>query len=212
MASFPQMSARCAALVLVLGGCLSSGCVTTGGALLGDSKPREVPVQLGVMWNHEVAFAPDPVHNGTPTPGLVGRIYIFGQVIGTPLEGDGALHVELWEGGGSNRPTALEQWDIDPVTLRKFQRRDAVGPGYSVFLPWSTYRPDLTNVVMKVAYKPKTGAPLYASPSSLVLTTSMDPTPGQPVNLPQSLQPMSPMPPAPMNPAPQMLPMPALMR
>jgi hypothetical protein len=156
-----------------------------------------------------VAYAPDTVHNGTPTPGLVGRIYLFGQEIGTPMEGDGALHVELWEGAGSTRPTALEQWDLPPESLRKFLRKDMVGPGYSIFIPWSTYRPDLTNVVMKVAYKPRNGAPLFASPAALALTGGMDPTPGHPVH---AMPPTLPMPGPPMTPAPQTLPMPSLMK
>jgi hypothetical protein len=169
MASIPQISARCAALALALAGCLTSGCVSTGGLVANDAKHKEVPVQLGVIWKHEVAFAPDPVHNGTPSPGLVGRVYLFGQEMGFPLEGDGGLHVELAD-GSMNPPAVLEQWDLDPETLRKFQRKDMVGPGYSIFLPWSTYRPEVTHVIMKVAYKPKQGAPLYASPASVSLT------------------------------------------
>ncbi len=170
MASIPQkLSVRQGILLLVLAGCLSSGCVSIGGPLLGESsKPKEVPVQLGVCWKHEVAFAPDPIHQGTPSPGLVGRVYLFGQEVGMPLEGDGGLQVELSD-ASVNPPHPLEQWTLDPETLKKFQRKDMVGPGYSIFLPWSTYRPEVTHVVLKVSYQPKTGLPLYASPASILL-------------------------------------------
>ncbi len=167
MAYFPQMSLRRGALLLVLAGCLSGGCVSIGG-LVGLNGPKETPVQIGVFWNHEVTFAPDPAHGGTPSPGLVGRVYIYGHNMGVLLETEGALHVELSDGSGK---PALEQWNIDAETMKKFQRKDFLGAGYSVFLPWSTYRPELTHVVLKVAFQPKEGVPLYASPSALVLNT-----------------------------------------
>jgi hypothetical protein len=168
MASVRQISLRLGALVVALAGCLSAGCVGVNLQISQESaREQELPCELAACWQHEVAFAPDPAHGGQPAPGLVGRVFLFNKKR-LPVEGDGSLHVELAD--GSVTPAkVLEQWNFDPVTLRKYQRKDMVGPGYSVFLPWGTYSPDRTHVVMRVVYKPAKGTPLYATPSSLAL-------------------------------------------
>src|SRR5437660_1635491 len=58
--------------------CLA-GCVGTGSFLqLGGETPGSVPCQVVATWNPGVVFSPDPIHDGAQTPGLVGRVYLFG--------------------------------------------------------------------------------------------------------------------------------------
>jgi hypothetical protein len=103
-------------------------------------------------------------------PGIVGRVYLFGKDIAFPLQADGSLYVELAE-IDNGQPKVLEQWSIDALTMAKLQRKDAIGAGYSLFLPWGTYRPDISHVQLRVAFQPaKGGTPLYGAPSSVVLT------------------------------------------
>ena len=56
-----------------------------------------------------------------PTPGLVGRLYLFGPEIDFPLPADGALTVDLYV-APPDKPdgalTHLEQWRIDKETLK----------------------------------------------------------------------------------------------
>jgi hypothetical protein len=132
------------------------------------------------MWQPEVMFAADPTHNGMPTPGLAGRLYLFGPETGHPLVGDGSLVVDLFDDSpvaSGGQPKLLEKWCLDKDTLKRLLRRDFLGQGYTLFLPWGTYRPDIHHVHLMVCYTPQKGSPLYA-PSSPV-TLSSDNVPPQ---------------------------------
>jgi hypothetical protein len=138
----------------------------------GPPTPEGAPAQVLTTWEPQVVWAPDPVHNGTPSPTLVGRVYLFGPDLGFPMTGDGSLAVELYAGAQSGEPAALvETWNIDAESLKKFLRRDAIGWGYTLNLPWGSYRPELTRVRLKVRYEPSgEGAkPLYAEGSPFTL-------------------------------------------
>ncbi len=152
--------------------CLA-GCVGTGSFLhLGPEQPVAEPCRVLAVWNPEVVFTPDPVHAGTPNPGLAGRIYTFGPTIGYPMLGNGSLVVQLFDDVQTavDKATApLEEWRLDPETLKQLQHRDAVGWGYTVFLPWASYKPEITQVHLKVCYIPPKGFPIYAAGGPITL-------------------------------------------
>jgi hypothetical protein len=113
-----------------------------------------------VWWQPCVRYAPDPAHGGAPIPGLAGRLYLFGPEVGFPLVGDGKLSVLLSDETGGP-PVQKEAWNIDADTLKTWVRRDDIGWGYTLFLPWTTYRPEMTKLRMRVCYVPAKGSPLY---------------------------------------------------
>ena len=137
------------------------------------------PCQIVTTWMNEVQYAPDVVHDGVPTPGLVGRVYLFGPAIDFPQVGDGGLVVDLYNDTAGPATQPLERWQIDPVTLQKFLKKDIVGWGYTLFLPWPTCRPDVTKVHLTVRYDPAGGgSPLWAQTS--LVTIEHPPAPGGP--------------------------------
>jgi hypothetical protein len=152
---------------------LAGGCVTTSNWLGGtaDGPPVGVPCQVVATWDAEVRFAPDPVRGGMMAPGLAGRLYLFGPQIDFPMGADGSVVVDLFDAThpGPLPAAPLEEWRIDRETLLRLQRRDAIGWGYTLFLPWGTYRPDLGVVQLKVRYEPAKGTPLYAENAPLTL-------------------------------------------
>jgi hypothetical protein len=152
---------------------LAPGCVTTGAWVSGlDNPPPKPACQVVATWTNQVLFTPDPVHNGEPTPGIAGRIYLFGPTVDYPVPGDGTLTIDLFDEAhpsSSQPPVPLEEWRIDRDTLKRLEHRDAIGQGYTLFLPWGTYRPDITRVRIKVRYDPAKGGPLYASGAPLTL-------------------------------------------
>ena len=75
---------------------LLAGCMTTG-SFLGSDGPASDICRVVVAWHPEVIFTPDPVHGGQPTPGLAGRVYLFGEQIDYPRVGDGSLVVDLYQ-------------------------------------------------------------------------------------------------------------------
>lgn len=124
-------------------------------------------------WDKNIYEAPDPMRGGAPNIGLMGQIMLFGPDVVDPLTGVGELYVELYdhtprEHGG--QPKRLEIWQIDPETFqRMLQRDDTLGWAYSVFLPWSTYRPDITKVYLSATFTPAQGAPVTAPGTLLAL-------------------------------------------
>src|SRR2546425_341996 len=61
-----------------------AGCSCMDGLCKKDEpKPTCTVCKIVATWNPEVAHAPDVVHGGAPVPGLVGRIYLFGQELST---------------------------------------------------------------------------------------------------------------------------------
>lgn len=158
-----------AALMLTL----ATGCVTMDALLLGDdAPPTDPPCQVVATWTNQVIFTPDPTHNGEPTPGLAGRVYLFGQTVGRPVAGNGTLTIDLFQDAhpsAGKSPLPLEEWRIDRDTLQRLLRRDPIGWGYTLFLPWATYRPEISHVHLKVRYDPVNGTPLFASGAPLTL-------------------------------------------
>lgn len=153
---------------------LLCGCVTTGSFLPGHvEKPPIGPVfQIVATWNKEVVFAPDPTRGGAPQPGLVGRIFLFGPELSFPHLGDGGLIVDLFDDAPvcQGKPAVhIEQWRFDKDSLRLLARKDGIGWGYTIFLPWGTYQPTISQVHLRVRFEPQKGAPIYQESSSLIL-------------------------------------------
>jgi hypothetical protein len=129
-------------------------------------------VQAAAVWQPYVLFAADPTHEGATTPGLAGRLYLFGSQADLPIVTPGKAQVRLYPDppspGAPDVP--LEVWQLDPDTLKAKLQHDPIGWGYSLLLPWSTYRPELTHVRLTVRFEPaKGGAPLFAQETHLSL-------------------------------------------
>jgi len=116
-------------------------------------------------WTGQLEHGPDPTRSGAQVPGLAGRLYLFGPEIGTPLEADGKATVDLYDEtprAAGCQPVLVERWNFDKDTLKLLLRKDTIGWGYTLFLPsWEAYRPDMTQVRVKVCYQPAQGSPLY---------------------------------------------------
>jgi hypothetical protein len=151
-------------------GLLLSGCVTLDAKV--KDAPCGTPVQAVATWQTYVLFGADPTREGASTPGLAGRLYLFGPQADFPLAAPGSVEVRLYpEPPNPAAPEApLEVWRLDPETLKGTLQRDAIGWGYSLLLPWGTYRPDLTHVRLTVRFDPaKGGTPLSAQETHLTL-------------------------------------------
>ena len=157
---------------------VASGCVPLESFLAQVAPPPGAAVcQVVATWQNKVMFTPDPVHGGTLTPGLAGRLYLFGPQIDFPLVGDGAVVIDLYDdnpAGAGKPPVHLERWQIDRDTLKRLLRQDAIGWGYTLFLPWATYKPETTHVRLTLCYVPAQGIPLYAPPTTLTLVPGTD--------------------------------------
>jgi hypothetical protein len=149
-----------------------SGCVALDGFVWKTDEPPAGKVgKIGVFWESQVAFAPDFLHNGQRTPGLGGRLYLFSPDGKYPIAGDGKVTVELYLPGKPAKADAstgedvpdqpLDRWEFDPVTLKRLLQKDSLGWGYTLVMPWATYRPDIKDVKLRVCYQPPKDFPLY---------------------------------------------------
>jgi hypothetical protein len=150
-----------------------AGCVITEGFHRPKEEMPTGPVhQVHATWESRVMTTQDVLNQGAPLSGLAGRMYLFGQELGAPVGGDGIAIVDLHDVSPETtqgKPKLLERWEIDRETLKRLARKDTIGWGYTLFLPWSTYRPDVTRVQLQVRYVPEKGLPLFSPPAVIGL-------------------------------------------
>ncbi len=141
--------------------------------LTGKPAPPKLPAsEMTVMWRNKVDYLPDPTHNGVMGAGLAGQLFLYGPNM-LPAVADGKLTVALYDetprppGQKANLP---EGWEFTKDDLKKLVTMDErFGKSYALFLPWPTFRPDVTKVRIAVRYDPEQGHPLYASETKIAL-------------------------------------------
>ena len=145
----------------------ATGCVHTCGFC--RPKPEQPPVgpahQVHAAWENRVMVTQDVVNGGVPLVGIAGRLYLFGQEIGYPVIGEGSAVIDLYDvtpETTQGTPKMLERWEIDRDTLRRLARKDDIGWGYTLFLPWNTYDPKIGRVQLQARFLPDKGLPLYS--------------------------------------------------
>lgn len=162
---------RVICLSLIIG--LVPGCVTAEI----NSRPVEIAPtgavhQVHAAWENRIMTTPDVVNSGKPLIGLAGRVYLFGQELRNPVAGDGMAIIDLCDLSkvdADAKPQLLERWEIDAATFKRLLRKDTIGWGYTLFLPWNTHRPDITKVQLQVRYVPEKGLPLFSPPTVVTL-------------------------------------------
>ena len=149
-----------------------SGCVTLPKGDKEDPMPHGQVCQVVATWNHQAVFVPDPAHGGVEEPGLAGRLYLFGPEISFPLIEDGSVVVDLYDdtkAPGDGQPIPLEEWRFDPATLKRLAKKDMIGWGYTLFLPWGTYKPEINQIHLKVRYVTAKGNPFFCESGPMSL-------------------------------------------
>lgn len=179
---WPRSAGFIPALVALL-----AGCVAPEKFVHRAAAPTGSVCQAAVTWSNRVNYIPDPANGGIPTPGLAGRLYLFGAN-GLALAGDGAVVIDLYDDtprgqsqppqGDQRASVPVEQWRIDRDTLGRLLVEDSVGWGYTLFLPWGTYRRDVSQVHMAVRFEPTHGTPIYAPGGPLTLDHGATPPGG----------------------------------
>jgi hypothetical protein len=166
-------------------GCLllaiTSGCTVmeTAGLYKAPEVPPPAVDELLTRWDPYVRFASDTVNPGHTIPGLAGRVYLFNEQLRDGVDAQGHITATLFDmtpvaAGGA--PVQVAIWDFDPQSLKKMKKKDMIGDGYTLFLPWEEYRPEIRQVKLKLAYVNKQGQPQYSDESVMTLQTGAPPT------------------------------------
>jgi len=168
-----------AAITLAHTGCIHQGDLQPDAPkpLVPPPKPSTPPSHVIGCWKKNVEIGTDTVTQ-KPLAGISGRVYLLDESGTYSMPGDGELTVELYDDSGRAQGEAskkLEIWNIDPDTLKKLMQKDFMGPGYTLSLPWSTYRQDITQVHMAVSFKPKSGSPVAWTGSPMTIDHTQAP-------------------------------------
>ena len=143
---------------------LTSG--TSGGASLGsfnwmtgkyDKGSKQPATEIAIGWRHWIDYLPDPTRDGKMGPGLAGQMFLFSHGLQT-VDAEGTLTVDLYDETpyppgqtGGNIP---ERWVFTKDALKKLHSVDErFGKCYVLFLPWVSYRPEVTKVRISVRYE-----------------------------------------------------------
>src|SRR5947208_6366801 len=152
----------------------AGGCVNLPTAGASKELPPTAPVaQAHATWESKVRYLEDIVHGGRLTPGLAGSLYLFSGS-NAPVQANGTVQIELFDVSqlppGQRPEKPLECVRLDKESLKSCLGKDGFGLWkYTLFLPWSTYRPEITKVVMVVSYIPAQGPPVYAQTTTVDL-------------------------------------------
>jgi len=141
-----------------------------------DSPTPQVSEVLA-YWRSEVYFSQDEENQKKPLPGLAGRVMFASQSSNRMVEATGELVVRLYDMTNVAAPRLLAEYGFDPHALKKLKSEDRFGDGYTLFLPWETYRPEVRQVQVELRYFPKDGSEIRAQPTTLVLETNAAPRP-----------------------------------
>jgi len=129
-----------------------------------------------VAFQNHIDYLPDPVREGAPGPGLAAQIFLF-DARDQPAIANGTLTIDLYD--DTPRPAgqpgiAPERWQFRKDVLKELRSVDErFGPNYVIFLPWPSYRPDVSRVRIRARFDPDQGGfTLYAPETKL----GLDPT------------------------------------
>ncbi|QDU23633.1 hypothetical protein [Urbifossiella limnaea] len=134
---------------------------------------------LHLNWQNRIAKLPDPTAEGKFKPGLVGQMFLFsgGQKMLPIANPDGKLTVELFDASpraGTAEPVRLGSWTFEKDVLARLVTTDErFGKSFALFLPWPTYTPSVSRVMLMAKYEPDQGFALHAEPMTMTIDTSV---------------------------------------
>ncbi len=171
----------CGILLVPLAGCTEFQKVCTANWI--DPEWRtghaDQPVtDMITFWDNRMRVTEDSVNGGAPLPGLAGRLLLLND--NATVEAKGSVVVQVFDMTNAKKgapPLEVGTWTFPALALKKLKKRDGIGDGYTLFLPWSGYHPEVREVKVQVCYKPENGAARYSSPSQVTLQTDDLPPP-----------------------------------
>jgi hypothetical protein len=159
-----------------------------------EKAAKGTATEIAVAWQNHIDYLPDPTRQGAMGPGLACQMFLFDSH-DHPAQADGTLTVDIYD--ETIRPNGQprmkpERWQLRKDILKSLRTVDErFGPTYVLFLPWPSYRPDVTRVRITVRFDPdqKGAFTLYAPESKL----NLGPSPGRGSEIGATLRPEPPL-------------------
>lgn len=151
--------------------CLSTGCATLNfpwdQQKVNKATPQNPVVQIICLW--EQAEGRDP--NGVPCRGFAGQILFLANRHAEPVEIEGDVRIYLFDNVGTTEEQSkpLRQYDFDNEAWKVHLTKTAVGPSYSVFVPYVRRGQANAQCALRVRLTPKDGPTIFSEVSSMPL-------------------------------------------
>jgi hypothetical protein len=140
--------------------------------LQGD--PEQPVNHVLTIWDGSVRVAQDTVNGGASVHGLVGRLLLLNEETGRGMDALGTVMVcmhDMTDAPAGKEPIRIAEWKFDAKSLKQLKKTDKFGDGYTLFLPWDTYRSNIKQVHLQVCYVSEKGTKHYTEPVNLTLQT-----------------------------------------
>jgi hypothetical protein len=125
--------------------------------------PAGVPSRIAASWENSISHSmPGVLTSGQATPGLAGRLCLFGPTSDVPMTGNGSVVMEMFVESKEGGSVKFDQREMDGKTLQQWLSRDRIGWGYTLFLPWGAHKLEMRMVRIKTCFKPSHGAPVFS--------------------------------------------------
>jgi hypothetical protein len=145
-----------------------------------DSSPEQPVHHLLSRWDNRVKMVEDTVNRGSAVPVLAGVLYLFNDQTHSCVDARGSVVVQLHDitHVAAGKPAEkMAEWRFDAERLRMLKRKDRIGEGYVLALPWYEYRPDIKEVRLQICYLPEKGTPRNSEPQNVTLQPADQPVP-----------------------------------
>lgn len=154
---------------LAVGG--SSGCASltlpwvTG--KFAKATAQNPAVQIIGLWEQAEGRDPD----GIPCRGFAGQILFLANRHAAPLEIDGDVRIYLFDniGAADDQSKPLRQYDFSSEAWKLHLTKSAVGPSYSVFVPYVRRGQSNAQCSLRVRLTPKNGPVIFSELTTLPL-------------------------------------------
>jgi hypothetical protein len=147
-----------------------SGCVILESAGLSKApEPPPLPVnEVMTYWDRSIRVAQSDT--GAPLMGVAGRVYLINDDLKRMVDAQGSIHVAIRDTtpGAPGGQYAIK-CEIKEPDLKRLKKKDMLGDGYTLFVPFESYRPDIRQIEVQVCYVPKGGPQKYSAPTAIVL-------------------------------------------
>ena len=163
-----QQIIRCLSLLLLTS--LASGCATFQlpfGKKIPTATAKDPAVQILCLWQHGEGNDPD----GYPCKGFQGQILFLSSQASTPIRVDGDVRIYLFDDQGTLEEQAkpLRLFNFDSGSWDIHLTNSALGPTYSVFVPYVRRGIPDANCSLRVRLKPKHGPIVFSDFSTMQL-------------------------------------------
>lgn len=155
-------------VVLSTAGCASVSFLGPKTGKFEQADAKNPAAEILAFW--QASEGPGP--SGVPVRGFGAQIYFMNQSKGMPVAVDGTVRVYLFDDRGSVRDQSqpVATFDFDAAHWKTGAHESAIGPTYSIFVPYPRNDFHQATCSLRIRFKPTVGPTLYSTPTTVVLS------------------------------------------